>query len=48
MLKLYKAPIVGQFAIESILFIQGIHTADATAIAMFATTAIDRVLGILD
>jgi hypothetical protein len=47
-MNLYKIPTAGMFAIECFLFVQGIHTADATSIAMFVGTAIDRVLVILD
>jgi hypothetical protein len=47
-MNLYKLPTIGMFAIESFLFLQGIHTADATTIAMFVGTTIDRVRDILE
>ena len=47
-MNLYKLPTAGMFAIECLLFVQGLHTADATTIAMFVGTAIDRVMALVD
>jgi hypothetical protein len=47
-MNLYKLPTIGMFAIESFLFFQGIQTADATTIAMFLGTTIDRILSLTE
>lgn len=47
-MNLYKIPTAGVFAIECFLFAQSIHTTDATSIALFVGTTIDRLRELLD